>query len=61
MKDLYSHPPPSLPAGSSIWAYSRDSGGTFQDRSVTQQESEIINYCKQHSLTPTKVFRDIAC
>lgn len=60
MTDQYSPPPPGLPAGSRVWAYLRDSGGPSQDRSVPQQESEIIAYCKKHSFSLVKVFRDAA-
>ena len=60
MKDNYSPPPPSLPAGARAWAYMRDSGGPQQEQSIAQQESEIVAYCKRHNLTLVKVFRDVA-
>jgi len=43
-------PPSTLPPGSTVWAYLRDSGGPTQDRSVQQQRDEIIDYCQKHGL-----------
>ena len=60
MTDQYSPPPPGLPAGARVWAYLRDSGGPSQERSVPDQEREIIAYCKQHGLMLARVFRDVA-
>ena len=60
MSNQYSPPPPGLPVGSRVWAYLRDSGGPSQDRSVPQQESEIIAYCERHDFSLIKVFRDAA-
>ncbi len=61
MKDNYSPPPPGLPAGASVWAYLRDSGGPSQEQSVNQQEQEIIAYCKRYGLALVRApFRDVA-
>lgn len=43
-------PPSTLPPGSTVWAYLRDSGGPTQDRSVEQQRLEIIEYCNKYGL-----------
>jgi len=43
-------PPSTLPPGSTVWAYLRDSGGPTQDRSVEQQRDEIIRYCQKYGL-----------
>lgn len=51
MSDLRLEPPPStLPPGSTVWAYLRDSGGPSQDRSVEQQREIIEEYCARHGL-----------
>lgn len=53
-------PPSTLPPGSTVWAYLRDSGGPTQDRSVQQQRESIIEYCTQHGLILTlPPFEDI--
>ncbi|MFZ5884605.1 MAG: recombinase family protein [Chloroflexota bacterium] len=57
MADYY---PPPLPAGATVWAYLRDSGGPAQENSVAQQEAEIRAYCQRYKLTLTFVFKDIA-
>lgn len=43
-------PPTTLPPGSTVWAYLRDSGGPTQDRSVQQQRNEIFEYCNKYGL-----------
>lgn len=43
-------PPATLPPGSTVWAYLRDSGGPTQERSVQQQREMLIEYCNQHKL-----------
>jgi site-specific DNA recombinase len=43
-------PPSSLPAGSTVWAYLRDSGGPTQERSVEQQREMILEYCTKYNL-----------
>ena len=60
MTDQYSNPPPGLPAGARVWAYLRDSGGPSQEQSVSQQEREIIAYCKRNGLVLMQTFRDVA-
>lgn len=51
MSDLRLEPPPStLPPGSTVWAYLRDSGGPSQDRSVEQQRHIIEEYCAKWGL-----------
>lgn len=53
-------PPSTLPPGSTVWAYLRDSGGDTQDRSITRQLESIQAYCKQHQLQLVHVYKDIA-
>jgi DNA invertase Pin-like site-specific DNA recombinase len=53
-------PPSSLPPGSIVWAYLRDSGGDAQEQSVTQQEAEITAYCKRHGLMLAILYKDVA-
>jgi DNA invertase Pin-like site-specific DNA recombinase len=43
-------PPSTLPPGSTVWAYLRDSGGPTQDSSVEQQRAVIEEYCARHGL-----------
>lgn len=43
-------PPATLPPGSTVWAYLRDSGGPTQERSVQQQREMLVEYCNQHKL-----------
>lgn len=43
-------PPTTLPPGSTVWAYLRDSGGPTQQNSVQQQRDEIIAYCEAYGL-----------
>jgi len=43
-------PPSTLPPGSTVWAYLRDSGGPTQDRSVEQQRQMVEEYCQQFGL-----------
>ncbi len=56
----YISPPSTIPPGSLVWAYVRDSGGTAQEQSTTQQEAEILKYCKRHNLILVRFFSDIA-
>lgn len=58
--DNYSAPPPSLSAGTQVWAYFRDSGGSSQEQSIDQQEHEVKEYCKRNHLVLMKSFRDVA-
>lgn len=53
-------PPSTLPPGSTVWAYLRDSGGDTQDRSITRQLEAIQDYCKSHQLELVHVFQDEA-
>jgi DNA invertase Pin-like site-specific DNA recombinase len=59
MKD-YIEPPSTLPAGSVVWAYLRDSGGDAQEQSVPQQRAEVEAYCRRHALGLGIVFADVA-
>jgi DNA invertase Pin-like site-specific DNA recombinase len=56
----YISPPSTLAPGSLVWAYVRDSGGMAQEQSTTQQEAEILAYCKRYNLVLTRLFSDIA-
>lgn len=57
----YIYPPPaSLPPGSTVIAYLRDSGGTNQDQSIGQQERVITDYCKTHGLLLIRAYADTA-
>jgi len=56
----YSPPPPGLVAGALVWAYLRDSGGAAQERSVGQQEREIMAFCKMYHLRLGRMFSDVA-
>jgi DNA invertase Pin-like site-specific DNA recombinase len=53
-------PPSTLPPGSIVDAYVRDSGGPRQDASTDQQLTEIQAYCQQHGLTLRHKFVDVA-
>ncbi len=53
-------PPLTLPRGSPVIAYLRDSGGGAQEQSVSQQEHEIVSYCAQHGLALVRLFADEA-
>jgi site-specific DNA recombinase len=59
---LMSHlPPPStLPPGSVVDAYVRDSGGPRQDASTDQQLTEIASFCLQHGIILRHKFADVA-
>jgi DNA invertase Pin-like site-specific DNA recombinase len=57
----YNRPPASLPTGSIVWAYFRDSGGEAQELSVIQQKAETKDYyCLAHGLTLSIIFADEA-
>ncbi len=49
-----------FPPGAHVAAYLRDSGGEEQELSVTQQEQAIRDWCSQHGLILTRVFKDEA-
>ena len=53
-------PPSTLPSGSTVWAYLRDSGGQDQDRSINRQFEAIQEYCKAHQLQLVHVYTDEA-
>jgi len=53
-------PPSTLPAGSGVWAYLRDSGGEGQDRSIARQLEAIHAYCQTHKLKLVHAFKDEA-
>lgn len=53
-------PPSTLPPGSTVWAYLRDSGGENQDRSISRQLEAIQEYCKTHQLQLVHVWKDEA-
>lgn len=57
----YHIPPPStLPPGSTVFAYLRDSGGDAQEQSVSQQEAVLREYCQIHGLALVMIFKDVA-
>lgn len=51
-------PPATLPAGSIVDAYLRDSGGEGQDRSVASQHAELQGYCHRHGLILRRIYKD---
>jgi len=53
-------PPSTLPPGSIVDTYVRDSGGPRQDASTDQQLAEIQTYCQAHGLTLRNKFVDVA-
>jgi|CXWL01.1.fsa_nt_gi DNA invertase Pin-like site-specific DNA recombinase len=53
-------PPSTLPPGSIVDAYVRDSGGPRQDASTDQQIAEIEKYCQTYGLTLRHKFADVA-
>ena len=53
-------PPSTLPKGSTVWAYLRDSGGENQDRSIPRQLEVIQTYCAKHRLQLIHVYKDEA-
>lgn len=57
---MYIPPPSTLPAGSIVDSYRRDSGGISQDRSTAQQLAELEDYCKTHQLIHRHKFVDDA-
>lgn len=57
---MYLPPPSTLPPGSTVDCYIRDSGGDRQDQSTKQQLAEIQTYCSQHNLTLRTSFTDEA-
>ncbi len=53
-------PPSTLPKGSTVWAYLRDSGGDNQDRSIARQLEVIQGYCAKYRLELVHVYKDEA-
>jgi len=53
-------PPATLPPGSIVWDYLRDSGGNAQEMSISQQAQEMENYCKKYGLINVRTNRDVA-
>lgn len=53
-------PPSTLPHGSTVWAYLRDSGGEGQDRSVERQRQSLQAYTNQHNLILARIYQDVA-
>ena len=60
MNDYIYPPPVSLPAGSDVIAYLRDSGGPNQEESIGQQERAILDYCKEYGLALRRIYSDTA-
>jgi DNA invertase Pin-like site-specific DNA recombinase len=60
MSEYIYKPPATLPPGSEVIAYLRDSGGPNQDQSIGQQERAITLYCKEHGLILGAVYSDTA-
>lgn len=59
MSAEYIYPTPkSLPAGSPVIAYCRDSGGTNQGESIDQQERVIRKYCDDNGLVLMRVYTE---
>jgi site-specific DNA recombinase len=56
----YLPPPSTLPPGSVVDSYRRDSGGSKQDQSTGQQLNEITAYCLKHGLVLHHNFIDEA-
>lgn len=53
-------PPSTLPPGSVVDAYVRDSGGPRQQDSTDQQISELETYCSHYGLNLRHVYKDVA-
>lgn len=53
-------PPATLPPGSRVCCYLRDSGGESQEQSTGQQRREIESFCEANTLTLARVFEDAA-
>lgn len=60
MSEYIFPPPATLPAGSAVIAYLRDSGGTNQEQSIGQQERVLTDYCKQYGLALVRIYADTA-
>jgi DNA invertase Pin-like site-specific DNA recombinase len=53
-------PPPSIPPGTIVALYARDSGGNDQDLSTEQQTTEFMKWCQTYGIIPGKIFIDQA-
>lgn len=60
MQDYLYPPPPTLPPGSEVITYMRDSGGPNQQESIGQQERVIQDYCKKYGLVLIRVYAETA-
>ena len=60
MNDYIYPPPPTLPAGSDVIAYLRDSGGPNQEESIGQQKRAIIDYCNKYGFALSKIYSKTA-
>lgn len=60
MSDYIYPPPPSLPPGSTVIAYLRDSGGPNQEESIGQQERVIMDYCQKYGLVLMRIYSETA-
>ena len=60
MSEYIYKPPATLPPGSLVIAYLRDSGGRNQEDSIGQQERVLLDYCKQYRLTLGKIYFETA-
>ena len=57
---IYIPPPSTLPPGSIVWSYYRDSGGESQEQSVPQQHGVMETYCQEYGLVLARYFMDVA-
>lgn len=60
MSDYIYPPPQTLPPGSEVIAYMRDSGGPNQQDSIGQQMRVIQDYCKTYGLLLSRVYAETA-
>jgi DNA invertase Pin-like site-specific DNA recombinase len=58
MDDYIFPPPPSLPPGSTVIVYSRDSGGPAQEQSIGQQQRVFADYCKKYGLVVMETYAE---
>jgi len=56
----YVSPPSTLPPGSRVFCYLRDSGGNSQEESTAQQRRVVDEYCQRFGLILVRVFEDAA-
>jgi DNA invertase Pin-like site-specific DNA recombinase len=57
---MHATPPATIPGGSIVDTYLRDSGGEGQDRSVSRQLEAIKEYCLRHNLKLRHIYKDAA-